>query len=90
MFFVVTATHVDDGRYSLLVHHSREELKAFGLTHEMLLDQEWYVIIFSLFKVVILLWIYGCYCIRNLTNLPHSISPRLSKQIEWPTHVNLY
>lgn len=29
------------GRYSLLVHHSREELKAFGLTDEMLLDQQW-------------------------------------------------
>lgn len=29
------------GRYSLLVHHTREELKAFGLTEDMLLDQEW-------------------------------------------------
>ena len=72
MFYVVTSTYVDDGRYSLLVHHSREELKAFGLTHEMLLDQEWYVNIFSLFEVVILLWIYGFYCIRKLTNLAHS------------------
>lgn len=29
------------GRYSLLMHHSREELKEFGLTDEMLIDQEW-------------------------------------------------
>ncbi|XP_054775777.1 phosphoglycerate mutase-like protein AT74H [Prosopis cineraria] len=29
------------GRYSLLVHHSEEELREFGLTDEMLIDQEW-------------------------------------------------
>ncbi|KAI3990711.1 hypothetical protein MKX01_023011 [Papaver californicum] len=29
------------GRYSLLVHHTHEELKDFGLTEEMLIDQEW-------------------------------------------------
>ncbi|KAM0945617.1 putative phosphoserine phosphatase [Dioscorea sansibarensis] len=29
------------GRYSLLVHHSCQELKAFGLTEAMLTDQEW-------------------------------------------------
>ncbi|KAF5734799.1 Phosphoglycerate mutase family protein [Tripterygium wilfordii] len=29
------------GRYSLLVHHTKEELKEFGLTEEMLIDQEW-------------------------------------------------
>ncbi|GLJ06718.1 hypothetical protein SUGI_0046120 [Cryptomeria japonica] len=29
------------GRYSLLVHHSPEELKAFGMTDEMLVDQSW-------------------------------------------------
>ncbi|KAG9158734.1 hypothetical protein Leryth_013638 [Lithospermum erythrorhizon] len=29
------------GRYSLLMHHNKEELKAFGLTEEMLIDQEW-------------------------------------------------
>ncbi|XP_042025310.1 phosphoglycerate mutase-like protein AT74 isoform X1 [Salvia splendens] len=29
------------GRYSLLMHHSREELQKFGLTQEMLIDQEW-------------------------------------------------
>ncbi|KAF8413210.1 hypothetical protein HHK36_001186 [Tetracentron sinense] len=29
------------GRYSLLVHHTPEELKEFGLTEEMLVDQNW-------------------------------------------------
>ncbi|KAL8498498.1 hypothetical protein ACS0TY_021723 [Phlomoides rotata] len=29
------------GRYSLLMHHTREELKEFGLTDSMLIDQEW-------------------------------------------------
>lgn len=29
-------------RYSLLVHHTEEELREFGLTNEMLTDQEWY------------------------------------------------
>ncbi|KAH9775418.1 broad-range acid phosphatase DET1 [Citrus sinensis] len=29
------------GRYSLLVHHTEEELREFGLTNEMLIDQEW-------------------------------------------------
>ncbi|CAA0838177.1 Phosphoglycerate mutase-like protein AT74 [Striga hermonthica] len=29
------------GRYSLLMHHTREELKEFGLTDAMLIDQEW-------------------------------------------------
>lgn len=29
------------GRYSLLIHHTHEELKAFGMTDEMILDQEW-------------------------------------------------
>ncbi|CAA6669834.1 unnamed protein product [Spirodela intermedia] len=29
------------GRYSLLVHHSHEELLEFGLTEAMLVDQEW-------------------------------------------------
>ncbi|XP_026403775.1 phosphoglycerate mutase-like protein AT74H isoform X1 [Papaver somniferum] len=29
------------GRYSLLVHHNHEELRDFGLTEEMLIDQEW-------------------------------------------------
>ncbi|ESR52736.1 hypothetical protein CICLE_v10020727mg [Citrus x clementina] len=29
------------GRYSLLVHHTEEELREFGLTYEMLIDQEW-------------------------------------------------
>ncbi|XP_002968785.2 phosphoglycerate mutase-like protein AT74H [Selaginella moellendorffii] len=29
------------GRYSLLVHHTREELKAFGMTECMIDDQEW-------------------------------------------------
>ncbi|KAK4262791.1 hypothetical protein QN277_028301 [Acacia crassicarpa] len=29
------------GRYSLLMHHSEEELREFGLTDEMLIDQEW-------------------------------------------------
>ncbi|XP_057511037.1 phosphoglycerate mutase-like protein AT74H [Actinidia eriantha] len=29
------------GRYSLLVHHTEEELREFGLTDEMLIDQEW-------------------------------------------------
>lgn len=28
-------------RYSLLVHHTEEELRGFGLTHDMLMDQEW-------------------------------------------------
>ncbi|XP_044476682.1 phosphoglycerate mutase-like protein AT74H [Mangifera indica] len=28
-------------RYSLLVHHTEEELREFGLTNEMLMDQEW-------------------------------------------------
>ncbi|THU72806.1 hypothetical protein C4D60_Mb04t16060 [Musa balbisiana] len=30
------------GRYSLLVHHTVEELRAFGLTEAMLNDQMWY------------------------------------------------
>ncbi|MQL86448.1 hypothetical protein Taro_018989 [Colocasia esculenta] len=30
------------GRYSLLMHHSHEELREFGLTEEMLVDQECY------------------------------------------------
>lgn len=29
------------GRYSLLVRHTEEELREFGLTNEMLIDQEW-------------------------------------------------
>ncbi|KAJ6943533.1 hypothetical protein NC652_009096 [Populus alba x Populus x berolinensis] len=29
------------GRYSLLMHHTEEELKEIGLTDEMLMDQEW-------------------------------------------------
>ncbi|KAK3020224.1 hypothetical protein RJ639_046856 [Escallonia herrerae] len=29
------------GRYSLLMHHTAEELREFGLTDEMLSDQEW-------------------------------------------------
>ncbi|KAJ7570731.1 hypothetical protein O6H91_01G133300 [Diphasiastrum complanatum] len=29
------------GRYSLLVHHSREELKALGMTKDIIADQEW-------------------------------------------------
>ncbi|KAJ0104953.1 hypothetical protein Patl1_17677 [Pistacia atlantica] len=29
------------GRYSLLVHHTEEELREFGLTNEMIMDQEW-------------------------------------------------
>ncbi|URD94965.1 PGAM [Musa troglodytarum] len=29
------------GRYSLLVHHTVEELRAFGLTEAMLNDQMW-------------------------------------------------
>lgn len=29
------------GRYSLLMHHTEEELRKFGLTDQMLLDQEW-------------------------------------------------
>ncbi|KAI8569650.1 hypothetical protein RHMOL_Rhmol02G0293600 [Rhododendron molle] len=29
------------GRYSLLVHHTEQELRKFGLTDEMLTDQEW-------------------------------------------------
>ncbi|WCJ26339.1 Phosphoglycerate mutase family protein [Euphorbia peplus] len=29
------------GRYSLLMHHAEEELKKFGLTDDMLIDQEW-------------------------------------------------
>lgn len=28
-------------RYSLLVHHSEEELRDFGLSDDMLMDQEW-------------------------------------------------
>ncbi|KAL6006761.1 hypothetical protein ACLOJK_032256 [Asimina triloba] len=31
-------------RYSLLVHHTEEELRKFGLTDEMLADQDWYKI----------------------------------------------
>ncbi|XP_007040320.2 PREDICTED: phosphoglycerate mutase-like protein AT74H [Theobroma cacao] len=29
------------GRYSLLMHHTEEELREFGLTDEMLINQEW-------------------------------------------------
>ncbi|XP_052210652.1 phosphoglycerate mutase-like protein AT74 [Diospyros lotus] len=29
------------GRYSLLMHHTEKELREFGLTDEMLIDQEW-------------------------------------------------
>lgn len=28
-------------RYSLSMHHNEEELREFGLTDEMLIDQEW-------------------------------------------------
>ncbi|CAI5493169.1 unnamed protein product [Closterium sp. Naga37s-1] len=31
------------GRYSLRVHHSREELRAFGMTESMIEDQEWQI-----------------------------------------------
>lgn len=31
----------EGGRYSLLVHHTADELRAFGLTDEMLQDQMW-------------------------------------------------
>ncbi|KAJ1416127.1 Phosphoglycerate/bisphosphoglycerate mutase, active site [Sesbania bispinosa] len=30
------------GRYSLLGHHDEDELRQFGLTNEMLIDQEWH------------------------------------------------
>ncbi|XP_061356365.1 phosphoglycerate mutase-like protein AT74H [Gastrolobium bilobum] len=30
------------GRYSLVMHHDEEELRRFGLTDEMLIDQEWH------------------------------------------------
>ncbi|KAH7278034.1 hypothetical protein KP509_38G020700 [Ceratopteris richardii] len=33
----------DYGRYSLLVHHTRQELKDFGLTDAMIDDQEWQI-----------------------------------------------
>lgn len=29
------------GRYSLLVHHTQKEMTDFGLTQEMLDDQQW-------------------------------------------------
>ncbi|KMZ68198.1 putative Phosphoglycerate mutase [Zostera marina] len=32
------------GRYSLLVHHTPEELRTFGLTEPMLIDQEWQMV----------------------------------------------
>lgn len=32
---------VSMNRYSLLMHHGEEELRRFGLTDEMLIDQEW-------------------------------------------------
>lgn len=35
------------GRYSLMMHHSEEELRRIGLTDEMIADQEWYVNIYS-------------------------------------------
>ena len=28
-------------RYTLLLHHTENELRQFGLTDEMLIDQEW-------------------------------------------------
>ena len=31
----------EGGRYSLLVHHSADELREFGLTDEMIDDQKW-------------------------------------------------
>ncbi|CAI5458657.1 unnamed protein product [Closterium sp. Yama58-4] len=31
------------GRYSLRMHHSREELRAFGMTESMIDDQEWQI-----------------------------------------------
>lgn len=30
-------------RYSLTMHHSADELRAFGMTDDMIEDQEWYV-----------------------------------------------
>lgn len=30
-------------RYSLTMHHSADELRAFGMTNDMIDDQEWYV-----------------------------------------------
>ncbi|GAU20627.1 hypothetical protein TSUD_230410 [Trifolium subterraneum] len=30
------------GRYSLLMHHDEQELRQFGMTDEMLIDQEWH------------------------------------------------
>lgn len=31
------------GRYSLLVHHTKQQMMDFGLTQDMLVDQEWYL-----------------------------------------------
>lgn len=33
--------HVNTSRYSLTMHHSNSDLKAFGMTDDMIADQEW-------------------------------------------------
>ncbi|XWS61737.1 hypothetical protein CRYUN_Cryun07bG0151500 [Craigia yunnanensis] len=40
------------GRYSLLMHHTEEELREFGLTGEMLIDQECFLVSDSLGKTL--------------------------------------
>jgi hypothetical protein len=34
------------GRYSLAMHHTHDELRSFGMTDDMIADQEWYRNIF--------------------------------------------
>jgi len=38
-------------RYSLLMHHDEEELRGFGLTDEMLIEQEWWESCLALFSM---------------------------------------
>jgi hypothetical protein len=40
-------------RYSLAVHQTADELRAFGMTDKMIADQEWYSFVFflSIFEI---------------------------------------
>lgn len=54
MKFAIQKKFVNFGcRYSLAVHQTADELRAFGMTDKMIADQEWYSFVFflSIFEI---------------------------------------
>lgn len=65
-------------RYSLLVHHTPEELRTFGLTEPMLIDQEWYptyLFILSFCPIFTLSsWAADCFIHRQMVAKPGELN----------------